>query len=252
MASKPLNVVIVGGHGKVSLRLTHLLTARPNTKVTSIIRSPDHIPSITELSATPLLLSLEDAPVSDFAAAFKAASADVVYFSAGAGGQGGPERTRKVDEEGAIKVFDALESLAEGERPRLILVSAIDTRDPEKPPPAYYTEEDLNVSARVRSRIAAYMAAKYAADKNLAARTAFKWTMLRPGGLTDGPGTGTGVVGHAHLSKTISRDDVAKVLFLLLERDDAAGLGIDLVGGDEPLENALDAFIAKGESDFLG
>ena len=43
---------------------------------------------------------------------------------------------------------------------------------------------------------------------------------------------------------------MAKTLFLLLEREDAHGLGIDLVGGDEPLESGLDAFIAKGESDF--
>ena len=44
---------------------------------------------------------------------------------------------------------------------------------------------------------------------------------------------------------------MAKVLYLLLEREDAHGLGIDLVGGDEPLEDGLDAFIKKGESDFV-
>ena len=44
---------------------------------------------------------------------------------------------------------------------------------------------------------------------------------------------------------------MAKVLYLLLEREDAHGLGIDLVGGDEPLEDGLDAFVKKGESDFV-
>lgn len=59
-----------------------------------------------------------------------------MYFSAGAGGQGGEERTKKVDYEGAVKTFDAIEGV-EGPKPRLILVSAIDVRDPEKIPAHY-------------------------------------------------------------------------------------------------------------------
>jgi hypothetical protein len=45
---------------------------------------------------------------------------------------------------------------------------------------------------------------KYEADKNLVKRTAFNWIILRPGGLTNNPGTGTASVGRAHLGKTIS------------------------------------------------
>ncbi|KAI0085029.1 NADH(P)-binding-domain-containing protein [Irpex rosettiformis] len=253
MAARAFNVVIVGGHGNVSLRLARLLTARPSTAVTSIIRSQEHTPDIQAAGATPLLLSLEDAPVSQLADAFKTSKADVVYFSAGAGGKGGEERTKKVDEEGAIKVFDAIESLGASveERPRLILVSAIDIRDPSKGYPAHYNEDDIQHSLRIRKAIPAYVEAKYNADKNLASRTGFRWTILRPGGLTNEPGTGKGHIGKAHLSRTISRDDVAKTLYLLLEHEDAHGLGIDLVGGEEPLENGLSAFIKKGESDFV-
>ena len=50
----------------------------------------------------------------------------------------------------------------------------------------------------------------------------------------------------------LQRDDVAKALYLLLEREDAAGLGIDFAGGDDPIEEALDAFIKNGVSDFKG
>jgi hypothetical protein len=39
---------------------------------------------------------------------------------------------------------------------------------------------------------------------------------------------------------------------MLVEREDAAGLGIDIVGGDTPVEEGLDAFIKRGETDFLG
>jgi hypothetical protein len=48
------------------------------------------------------------------------------------------------------------------------------------------------------------------------------------------------------------RDDVAKALALLVDRDDAAGLTIDIVGGDTPIEEGMDGFIQKGVTDFLG
>ncbi|KAJ7607535.1 NADH(P)-binding-domain-containing protein [Roridomyces roridus] len=240
-------IVIVGGHGNVSLRLARLLTPT-HSNVTSIIRSEEHKDDITAAGATPLLLSLEESPVSAFTEAFEGAY--VVYFSAGAGGNGGEERTKAVDYEGAVKVFDAIEGV-QGPKPRLILVSALDVRNPDVIP-AHYTEADKQLATRIRSRISAYMHWKYEADKNLAARTAFKWTMLRPGGLTNAPGVGTADIGRTHLTTTISRDDVAMALFLLLDREDAAGLGIDIAGGQTPIAQGLDEMIKKGESDFLG
>jgi hypothetical protein len=93
------------------------------------------VQDIKDISATPLLLSLEDASVADFSNAFK--GYDVVYFSAGAGGKGGEERTKKVDYEGALKIFDAIEGVEGPIKPRLILVSALDVRDPEKIPAHY-------------------------------------------------------------------------------------------------------------------
>ena len=121
----------------------------------------------------------------------------------------------------------------------------------------------------MRKAIPEYMHWKYEADKNLVKRTAFKWVILRPGGLTNEPGTGNAHIGRAHLGKGISvsdsaslriwvinsvikRQDVAKALALLVDRDDAAGLAIDLVGGDKPIDIGLDEFIKKGETDFLG
>ncbi|KAJ7055245.1 NADH(P)-binding-domain-containing protein [Mycena amicta] len=243
------NVVIVGGHGNVSLRLARLLT--PTHTVTSLIRTPEHTVDITAAGAKPLLLSLEDSTVAQLAVAFTDAKAEVVYFSAGAGAKGGEERTKSVDYEGAVKVFDAIESIAQAERPRLVLVSALDVRDPEKIP-AHYTEEDISLSARIRTHIPVYMKWKYEADKNLAARTGFTWTILRPGGLTNTPGTGTASIGRTRLSPTVSRDDVALALSLLLDRPDAAGLAIDIVGGETPIGEGLDKMIAKGETDFLG
>ncbi|KAF8994873.1 NADH(P)-binding-domain-containing protein [Cyathus striatus] len=239
-------VIIVGGHGNVSLRLARILA--PNHTVTSIIRSADHEKDITDISAKPLILSLEDSSVEDFSKAFT--GQDVVYFSAGAGGKGGTDRTKAVDYEGAVKVFDALEGV-NGSKPRLILVSAVDIRDPEKIP-AHYNEADIAQSKRTRGAIATYMHWKYEADKNLVKRNAFKWTILRPGGLNFNPGTGKASIGRTHITTTISRDDVAEALALLVDREDAASLAIDIVGGDTPIGEGLDAFIKKGETDFLG
>lgn len=131
------NVTIIGGHGQVALRLARLLS--PSHNITSTIRTISHESDITSLGPTvkPLLISLEDASVEEFATAFQ--NQDVVYFCAGAGGKGGEEMTKKVDFEGAVKIFDAIERVgnsAEG-RPRLVLVSSIDVRDLEKIPAHY-------------------------------------------------------------------------------------------------------------------
>ncbi|KAJ2919595.1 hypothetical protein MD484_g806, partial [Candolleomyces efflorescens] len=254
------NVVIVGGHGKIALKLATLLS-QSSHKVYSIIRTSSQSPDILATGSTPIVLSLEDDSFEKFTQVFLETQADVVYFAAGAGGKGGEERTRKVDYEGAVKIFDAIENVAlEGgkKNPRLVLVSAIDVRDPEKIP-EHYNEEDKLYSAKIRNAIGAYMHYKYEADKNLIKRsqsdsdTSFKWTILRPGTLTDVPGTGKAHVGKAHLGQPISRDDVALALSLLVDREDAAGRAIDLVGGVETsIEQGLDAFIASGATDWLG
>lgn len=107
----------------------------PHNFVKSVIRTEAHVPDIEAVSSHPLLLSLEDASVEDFSRAFE--STDVVYFSAGAGGKGGEERTKKVDYEGAVKVFDAIEAV-KGAKPRLILVSAVDARNLDGKVPEHY------------------------------------------------------------------------------------------------------------------
>lgn len=64
-------------------------------------------------------------------------------------------------------------------------------------------EADIETSNKVWNVIATYMKWKYEADKNLSKRTAFKWTMLRPGGLTDAAGAGTATIGRTHISKSL-------------------------------------------------
>jgi hypothetical protein len=62
--------------------------------------------AITSLSAQPVLLSLEDSSVSDIAELLKKEKYDGILFSAGSGGKGGEERTKKVDYEGLFPLLE--------------------------------------------------------------------------------------------------------------------------------------------------
>ena len=54
------------------------------------------------------------------------------------------------------------------------------------------------------------------------------------------------------LNLVSQRDDVANALAALVDRPDAAGLAIDIVGGETPISEGIDAFIKKGVTDWLG
>lgn len=161
------NITIIGGHGKVSiivhrfsleaplnlyltdfglgpqvaLRLAKILSAQKHS-VISVIRDKAQASDISATGAKPEVLSLEDAPASTFAELFQRTNTSLVYFSAGAGGKGGEARTKAVDYDGALKIFDAIELVPQGSRPFLVLVSGIDVRHPDKIP-AHYVSADL-------------------------------------------------------------------------------------------------------------
>lgn len=124
---------------QVALHFARL--ASSSFSITSLVRSESHFDDIRQTGASPKLLSLEDASVAELQQAFSGAQG--VLFTAGAGGKGGKERTVKVDQEGAIKVFDAIEGIEGEEKPKLILVGALDTRDLSQPPPEHYVSRLL-------------------------------------------------------------------------------------------------------------
>jgi nucleoside-diphosphate-sugar epimerase len=86
----------------------------------------------------------------------------------------------------------------------------------------------------------AYLRAKLAAEQNVLPRPGLDVTIVRPGGLTDDPGTG-----RVHLDRhvprgQVPRDDVAAVLVALLD-DPRSGAVVELVGGDTPVTEAVAA-----------
>jgi putative NADH-flavin reductase len=96
-------IAIIGGHGKVALHLSAILTDEGHS-VTSFIRNPDHAADVAETGATPSVLDVENSTTAAFAEALK--GHDAVVWSAGAGG-GNPDRTYAVDKDAAIRSMDA-------------------------------------------------------------------------------------------------------------------------------------------------
>jgi uncharacterized protein YbjT (DUF2867 family) len=85
-----------------------------------------------------------------------------------------------------------------------------------------------------------YLRAKGKADAELRA-SGLAYTIVRPGRLTDDPGTGLVSAGDHVEDGSISRDDVAAVLAFTLHDPALAGVTFEVVEGDTPIEQALAA-----------
>ncbi|WP_369132851.1 SDR family oxidoreductase [Modestobacter sp. I12A-02662] len=218
-----MRVVIAGAHGQVARRLGRLLTGDGHP-VAGIIRNPDHRADLESDGVEPVVLDLERATVDEVAAVL--AGADAVVFAAGAGPGSGAERKSSVDEGAAVLLADAAERA--GVRPYLLVSSMGVERARQGTPP------DMDPV------FAAYLQAKLAAEDRILPRTALDTTVVRPGGLTDEPGTGRVTLAHGVERGTVPRDDVAAVLaeVLLAGKWNAV---VELVGGDTPIPEAVAA-----------
>ncbi|MCE4943723.1 MULTISPECIES: NAD(P)H-binding protein [Streptomyces] len=214
-----MRIVIAGGHGQIALRLERLLHARGD-EVAGIVRRPEQAGDLLAAGAEPVVCDLESASVGDVARHLE--GADAAVFAAGAGPGSGAARKDSVDRGAATLFADAAE--AAGVR-RFVVVSSMgaDREPPEGTDPVF----------------AAYLRAKGAADADVRARAGLDWTILRPGRLTDDPGTGQVTLADATGRGAVSRDDVAAVLAALLDEPGTAGRTLELIGGDVPVVDAV-------------
>ena len=220
-----MDVAIAGGHGKLALRLARLLSQRGD-RVRSLVRNPDHRADVEAAGAEVVLFDLEAQGERELAAAVE--GADAVVFAAGAGPGSGAERKRTVDLGGAVKLIAAAH--AAGVR-RYLMVSSIGAHDPETGPEA----------------MRPYLLAKAAADAALV-DSGLDHTIVRPGSLTDDPGTGR-VELSAQLGRRgpIPRDDVAAVLAACLDVPETIGLTFEAFAGEQDVELALRS-LARAEA----
>lgn len=221
-----MRIVIIGGHGKVALRLSPLLREAGH-EVDAIIRNPDHAEEVASTGALPVVADVESLDIDELTDLL--AGHDLVVWSAGAGG-GDPERTYAVDRDAAIRSVDA--ALRAGVD-RYVMVSYFgagpDHGVPQDDPFVHYAE------------------AKTAADAHLRA-SPLDWVILAPSALTleaptghvevdDGSGTVTG--------GQVSRDDVARVAAAVVQREDLSGRTVQFNNGPVPIEEALDAVAGR-------
>jgi uncharacterized protein YbjT (DUF2867 family) len=214
-------IAIIGGHGKVALHLSALLTEEGHS-VTSFIRNPDQAADVAAPGASPSVLDVENSTTAEIAAALR--NHDAVVWSAGAGG-GDPQRTYAVDRDAAIRSMDAAAEAGVG---RYVMVSY------------FGAGPDHGVPAD--SGFFAYAEAKAAADEYLRG-TGLAWTILGPGHLTSAPGNGLIDVNpdNSWQGADTSRANVAIVAAAVLEVPGSAGKTIEFRDGTLPVAAALEA-----------
>ena len=212
-----MDVVVVGGHGKIGLRLLRLLAERGD-RARGVIRKPEQAADLEAAGAEPVIADIEQ--LDDLSPYVE--GADAVVFAAGAGPGSGPERKRTVDLGGVVKLIEAAKKA--GTR-RYLLVSSIGAHD----------------ASSGGEQMRAYLEAKAQADQALIA-SGLDYTIVRPGGLTDDPGSGR-VELHTEFGHRgpIPRDDVAAILVACLDLPETTGLVFEALSGDQPVEDALRA-----------
>jgi uncharacterized protein YbjT (DUF2867 family) len=199
------------------MRLLRLL-ASDGHRARGLIRNPDQAADLEAIGAEPVVCDLE---ASDDVSAC-VAGADAVVFAAGAGPGSGAERKQTMDLGGALKLIDAAN--ANGIR-RYVIVSSIGAHDP----------------GGGAGPMGPYLQAKHDADVAVE-QSGLDFTIVRPGSLTDDPGTGlvsatTSMGGRG----PVPRDDVAATLYAALQMDSTIGKTFELFAGETPIEDALRA-----------
>jgi uncharacterized protein YbjT (DUF2867 family) len=222
-----MRVVIAGGHGKIALILERLLADAGHQPV-AIIRNPDQRADIDATGAVAVVLDLEHASVDEVGQVLK--NADAAVFAAGAGPGSSAERKFTVDRDAAILLADAAEAAGV---PRLVVVSAIATDE--------FDADSDDV-------FQLYLRAKSEADAAVRERD-LDWTIVRPGGLTNDPGTGRVRAAATVPRASIARADVAATIAALLTSGAASRTQFELVSGDDPIDEALASLAAPGAPD---
>ena len=126
-----------------------------------------------------------------------------------------------MDRDGALLAIDAAKQVGAG---RYVIVSSMGAD------PGHRGDEVFDV----------YQRAKGEADAAVAA-SGLDYTIVRPGMLTDDPGTGRVRVAEKVDPGEVPREDVAAVLAATLAEPATVGKTFELVGGGDQIEAALAA-----------
>ena len=220
-----MRIVIAGGHGKIARELTRILAADQH-EVVGLIRKPEQSADLMVDGAIPEVVDLESASVDEVAKILK--GADAAVFAAGAGPGSGKERKETVDLGAAVLLADAAESAGVE---RFIQISSMGND----------LVRDGAIPEGMDEVFVAYLRAKLAAEEDLKTR-GLKWTIVRPGQLTDDAGSGLVRLDLVEERGPVPRADVAAVLAELLRTGAGVRQLLNLISGDVPVKDAVAAF----------
>jgi uncharacterized protein YbjT (DUF2867 family) len=209
-----VRVLVAGANGQVGQHIVRIL-AESGHEARAMVRDEDQTSRLRELGGEPIVADLEGE------VAHTVEGCDAVIFSAGGGPGSGAEKKETVDRQGAVKLVEAAKE--HGAR-RYIMVSAMGAADPESGSEAMQP----------------YLFAKARADQTLQ-ESGLDYTIIRPGSLTDDPGTGT-VELASSLGRRgeIPREDTARVIVATLERENTFGKTFEVISGEITIEEAVD------------
>lgn len=214
-----MKITIVGAHGQIAMLLHPKLIERGH-KVRGIIRKVEQEDELRELGVEPVVADIEKQDdISD-----AVGMADAVLFAAGAGPGSGAVRKWTVDRDGAIKLMEACHKNGID---RYVIISAMGLDEP-----------------RGSEVFQVYQKAKAEADKALR-NSGLDYTIVKPGRLTNDPGTGKVSIGKNLERGVIPREDVAEVLARVFDMRETIGKQFDLVSGEESITEALSEFVKE-------
>ncbi|WP_147103863.1 NAD(P)H-binding protein [Nesterenkonia populi] len=211
-------IIIIGGHGRVALRLATQLAKRGD-EVTGVFRNPDHESEVAETGAQAQLGDIESMDFQEITELLR--GQDAVVWAAGAGG-GSAQRTYAVDRDAAIRTMDAAQAAGVN---RFVLVSYLRARPGHgvAPDEAFYP----------------YIEAKKAAEEHLRA-TELDYTILAPDYLTSDAPTGMiDLILFPAQETYVSRGDAAAVAATVLAQTSAQRRTISFRSGDTPIAEAI-------------
>ncbi len=209
-----MRVLVAGANGQVGHHAVRLL-AEAGHEVRAMIRNEAQSSDLEALGAEPIVADLEGE------VAHTVEGCDAIIFSAGGGPGSGAEKKETIDRQGAVKLIEAAQEY--GVR-RYVMVSTMGANDPES------GSEEMQP----------YFSAKARADETLQ-ESGLDYTIVRPGSLTNEDGTGT-IEAAPSLGRRgeIPREDVARILVAVLEKENTFDKTFEVLSGDTPIEEALD------------
>lgn len=205
-----MRVLVAGSHGQVGRHVTGMLGATDHD-ARGMVRDADQVEDVENLGAEAVVADL----TGDVTHAVE--GCDAIVFAAGSGG----EDVFGVDRDGAIDLVEAAE--AEGVD-RFVMLSSMGADAPEEGPEA----------------LRDYLVAKTEADERLR-ESDLTWTIVRPGPLTNEPGTGRiRADENVDPDGDVPREDVARTLVAALPMESTHGKTFELLSGDREIEAALE------------